>query len=583
MLNEKDIGIQRKDESILNKLKELNEYVEVKVANDLEKAINDNDIIVIAVNKYSDEIYRINEICRKNKKGFVYAGLFGLAGFIFCDFGNHLIIDENSEELQKVFISSITQNLKENKIIFSIKKDENGGINNEKYVNFKEIEGMEELNKLEPTKIYKESGSKYYINYNKKLGDYIKGGIIEEVKIPQKINYISYKDYMNNPKSVFELDYSKKDRNCLIHCFVSSIQKFFDIHQKLPDINNEEIVNFSKEFCLKFKNQENIIFRYSKIFDDTFIKNLALYSGIQLPTDSSFLGGVLAQEILKFSVLYRPLNQILYYNNYITIENLKNDKNKIKILQKDRYYENIIYGENIIQKLKKLNIFVIGAGTLGYEIMKILALMGTSTEKNANIILTDNDSIESSNLNGQFFFKEKHIGKNKAIICCKEAKKINLEINCIPIDKLINHDSEDNFIDDFLLHLNIVILAVDNFSARKYIDKKCTTYNIKLIEMGAQGVTANFSLAIPHLTSCYNDIKRNAKKEIPQCTLKYYPMTNIHCLEYSRQKFDDFFQLNIKETIEYIKLKSFSNNYTRENWRKLIIFNYMTIKILMIA
>ena len=140
MLNEKDIGIQRKDESILNKLKELNEYVEVKVANDLEKAINDNDIIVIAVNKYSDEIYRINEICRKNKKVFVYAGLFGLAGFIFCDFGNHLIIDENSEELQKVFISSITQNLKENKIIFSIKKDENGGINNEKYFNFKEIE-----------------------------------------------------------------------------------------------------------------------------------------------------------------------------------------------------------------------------------------------------------------------------------------------------------------------------------------------------------------------------------------------------------------------------------------------------------
>ena len=218
---------------------------------------------------------------------------------------------------------------------------------------------------------------------------------------------------MNNPKSVFELDYSKKDRNCLIHCFVSSIQKFFDIHQKLPDINNdkqaEEIVNFSKEFYLKFKNHENILFRYSKIFDDIFIKNLALYSGIQLPTDSSFLGGVLAQEILKFSGLYKPLNQILYYNNYITIENLKKDKNEIKILQKDRYYyENIIYGENII---KKLNIFIIGAGALGCEIMKILALMGASTEKNANIILTDNDSIELSNLNRQFFLKKNILEK----------------------------------------------------------------------------------------------------------------------------------------------------------------------------
>ena len=583
-LNEKDINIQRKDESILNKLKELNEYVEVKIENDLEKAINDNDIIVITENKYSDEIYRINEICRKNKKGFIYAGLFGLAGFIFCDFGNHLIIDENGEELQKVFISSIAQNLKENKIIFYINKDENGGINNEKYVKFKEIEGMEELNKLEPTKIYIESENIYYINYNEKLGDYIKGGIIEEVKIPQKINYISYKDYMNNPKSVFELDYSKKDRNCLIHCFVSSIQKFFDIHQRLPDINNdkeaEEIVNFSKEFYLKFKNQENILFRYSKIFDDNFIKNLALYSGIQLPTDYSFLGGVLAQEILKFSGLYRPLNQILYYNNYITIENLKKDNNEIKILQKDRYYyENVIYGENVIKKLKKSNIFVIGAGALGCEIMKILALMGASTEKNANIILTDNDSIELSNLNRQFFFKEKHIGKNKAIICCQEARKINPEINCIPIDKLVNHDSEDFFTDDFWSNLDIVILAVDNVSARKYIDKKCTTYNIKLIEMGTQGVKANSSLIIPHLTSCYNDIKRNPKKEIPQCTLKYYPTTNIHCIEYSRQKFDDFFQFNIKDTLEYIKLKSFSDNYTRENWRKLIIFNSI-IKIL---
>ena len=583
-LNEKDIGIQRKDESILNKLKELNTYVEVKVENDLEKAINDNDIIVITEIKYSDEIYRINEFCRKNKKGFIYAGLFGLAGFIFCDFGNHLIIDENGEELQKVFISSITQNIKENKIIFSIKKDENGGINNEKYVKFKEIEGMEELNKLEPTKIHIESENKYYINYNEKLGDYIKGGIIEEVKIPQKMNYISYKEYMNNPKSVFELDYSKKDRNCLLHCFVLSIQKFFYIHQKLPDINNdkqaEEIVNFSKEFYLNFKNQENILFRYSKIFDDNFIKNLALYSNTQLSTDSSFLGGVLAQEILKFSGLYKPLNQILYYNNYITIENLKKDDNEINIYKKDRYYyENIIYGENIIKKLKKLNIFVIGAGALGCEIMKILALMGACTEEKSNIILTDNDSIELSNLNRQFFFKEKHIGKNKAIICCQEAQKINQEINCIPIDKLINHDSEDFFTDDFWSHLDIVILAVDNVSARRYIDKKCTTYNIKLIEMGTQGVKANSSLIIPHLTSCYNDIKRNPKKEIPQCTLKYYPITNVHCIEYSRQKFDDFFQFNIKDTLEYIKLKTFSYNYTKENWRKLIIFNYI-IKIL---
>ncbi len=444
---------------------------------------------------------------------------------------------------------------------------------------------MEQLNKMEPTKIFKEEEFKYYINYNQDLGKYIKGGVIEEVKIPKKIQYISYKEYMKNPKNIFELDYSKNNRNCLLHCLILSIQKFFDKNKFLPDINNdnqaEEIVKYSKEFYLLFKNEGNILFKNSKCFDDDFIKKLALLSRTQLPTDSSFLGGVLSQEILKFSGLYKPLNQMLYYNNYVTIENLKKDDDEINLFKKDRYYyENIIYGQNLINKLKKLNIFIVGAGALGCELMKIFALIGASTEENSNIILADNDSIELSNLNRQFFFNKKHIGKNKAVICCQEAKKINPNLNCIAVDKLVNQYTEDIFTDDFWSHLDIVILAVDNVSARRYIDKKCTAYKLKLIEIGTQGVKASSSLILPNLTNCYNDIKRNPKKEIPQCTLKYYPITNIHCIEYAKQKFEDFFHYNIKDTLEYIKLKSSSSDcYSQEYWRKLIYYKYM-IKIL---
>lgn len=100
---------------------------------------------------------------------------------------------------------------------------------------------------------------------------------------------------------------------------------------------------------------------------------------------------------------------------------------------------------DLVEKLKKLNIFIIGAGALGCEIMKLLALMGVSTAKNSNIILTDNDSIEISKLNRQFLFKNRHIGKNKSLICCEEIKKINPKINCIALDKLVNHNSEDIF------------------------------------------------------------------------------------------------------------------------------------------
>lgn len=574
-LNENDIDKKRRDETVLLKLKELNDYSDVIIENDLQKGLDDSDIIVFSEIKNSQEIYKINDFCRENSKGFLYANLLGLAGYIFSDFGNHYILDENGDEKQKVFISSINQNINEKKIEFDVYKDENNGIDNEKYVIFKEIEGMEKLNHLGPTQIFKLNEYKYYINYEQKLDKYHKGGIIEEIKIPKKMEYLSYKDYMNNPNFLFELDGSIRDRNCQLHCFFLSIQKFFDNYQKLPDINvenqAEEIVNYSKEYYSLFKEKKNKLFIKSKSFDSNFIKNLSLLSQTQLATDSSFLGGILAQEILKFSGLYQPLNQILYYNNYITIENLNRKNFEIKSLKKDRYYyENIIYGIDLIEKLKKLNIFIVGAGALGCEVMKILALMGVSVKGNSNIILTDNDGIEISNLNRQFFFKKKHIGKNKAIVCCEEVKNINPKIKCIALDKLVNISSEDIFTEDFWSNIDITVLAVDNVSARQYIDKKCSAYNIKLIEAGTQGVNASSSLIIPNMTGCYNDIKRSAKKEIPQCTLKYYPLTNVHCIEYAKQKFNDFFNLNIKDALKIVESQVISfDEDTKENLNKL--------------
>ena len=566
-LNEKDINMKRRDETIISNLRELNEYVDVFIENNLQTALNNNDIIVVSEIKHTEEINKINDFCRTNKKGFLYAGLFGLTGFIFSDFCEHNILDEDGEPNQKLFISSIKQNINEHKIEFTVIKDENDGIDNEKYVIFKEIEGMEQLNNLQPTKIYKLDNYRYYINYNERLNNYIKGGIIEEIKLSQKMNYKSYKEYMENPNEIYELDGSKKDRNCLIHCFILSIQKFYDENKKLPEINNEQqsegIKKIAEEFYISFKKKENQLFKKSKVFDYEFIKKLSMIAECQLPTDSSFLGGILAQEILKYSGLYKPLNQILYYNNFVTIENLNKTYEEMNKFEKDRYYyESIIYGKKTIKKLKNLNIFIIGAGALGCEVMKILALMGSSTGENSKIIITDNDSIELSNINRQFFFKKKHIGENKAKICCEEVKKINPKINCIGLDKLVNRNSEDFFIDEFWTYLDIVILAVDNISARKYIDNKCTAYNIKLIEIGTQGVNASSSLIIPQMTSCYNDIKLNSKKEIPQCTLKYYPLTNIHCIEYAKQKFDDFFHYNIKDVLEYHKLNF---NFIDEN------------------
>ena len=91
-----------------------------------------------------------------------------------------------------------------------------------------------------------------------------------------------------------------------------------------------------------------------------------------------------------------------------------------------------------------------------------------------------------------------------------------------------------------------------------------------MVEAGTQGVNANSSLFIPNMTGCYNDIKRSVKKENPQCTLKYYPLTNVHCIEYAKQKFNDFFNLNIKDALKIVESQIISfEEETKENLNKL--------------
>ena len=66
-----------------------------------------------------------------------------------------------------------------------------------------------------------------------------------------------------------------------------------------------------------------------------------------------------------------------------------------------------VFGEEVFEKLKKLNLFVVGSGALGCEILKNIAMMGLSSDADGLVHLTDMDTIELSNLNRQFLFRFK--------------------------------------------------------------------------------------------------------------------------------------------------------------------------------
>ena len=329
---------------------------------------------------------------------------------------------------------------------------------------------------------------------------------------------------------------------------------------------------------MKKKKEKNELFLDSE-FDENFIKDLAQWSRAEIPFICSFIGGIISQEIVKFTGKYIPLEQNAWFDFYDSVKSIgKVNRN----LMNSRYDEQIaIYGQELQNKLFETNIFMIGAGALGCEYLKLFSLMGIATKDNKKIIVTDNDNIELSNLNRQFLFQKDSIGKNKAEIACKEIKKFNNNINCESQQNLVYSDTEDIYTEDFWKSQNIIINAVDNMKARKYIDYQCTLFNKILIDSGTEGTKANSQLIIPNISKCYNEthVADEKNKNIPMCTLRQFPSSIEHCIEWGKDKFIQYFNIDIENLKNFLTNSEEFNKKIEDNEEKNIILN--TIKILL--
>lgn len=105
-------------------------------------------------------------------------------------------------------------------------------------------------------------------------------------------------------------------------------------------------------------------------------------------------------------------------------------------------------------------ILVIGAGGLGCELLKDLALMGFKT-----IHVIDMDTIDLSNLNRQFLFRHNDIGQSKAEIAANYVNKRVAGCNVTPHFCKIQ-DYDENFYKQF----HIIVCGLDSIVARRWIN-----------------------------------------------------------------------------------------------------------------
>ena len=109
---------------------------------------------------------------------------------------------------------------------------------------------------------------------------------------------------------------------------------------------------------------------------------------------ASIIGGWGAQEALKaVSGKYTPIQQFYYYDCFELLRDYPTDAQ----LTGSRYDGQIaIFGQAIQQQIMNQSLFLVGAGALGCELIKFLALSGSCAVNPLDV--TDLDSIENSNL-----------------------------------------------------------------------------------------------------------------------------------------------------------------------------------------
>ena len=132
-----------------------------------------------------------------------------------------------------------------------------------------------------------------------------------------------------------------------------------------------------------------------------------------------------------------------------------------------------LVGEENIQKIKALNVLVLGLGGVGGYAVESLVRCGVS-----NITLVDGDTIKPSNINRQIIATVKNNNKYKT----KEWKKRIKMINPDAIVNIINtHITEDNMEVLFSMKYDYIIDCCDTSKVKIKLIKECHEKGIKVV------------------------------------------------------------------------------------------------------
>lgn len=142
--------------------------------------------------------------------------------------------------------------------------------------------------------------------------------------------------------------------------------------------------------------------------------------------------------------------------------------------------------------LTKASVLVVGAGALGNEIVKNLALLGLGS-----IDVIDMDKVERSNLSRGVFFREDSLGEYKSVVVARGAESLNPDIKVQGLVRSVARIGLGR-----LLEYDLIIAGLDNREARVWINQACRKLSMTWVDGAIEGLRG-VARVFPPTGACY--------------------------------------------------------------------------------
>jgi molybdopterin-synthase adenylyltransferase len=195
-------------------------------------------------------------------------------------------------------------------------------------------------------------------------------------------------------------------------------------------------------------------------------------------------------------------------------------------------------------RLTEAKVLVAGAGALGNETLKNLALLGVR-----NFFICDFDTIETSNLSRTVLFSKSDLGRRKVDVAAERVSELILEQS--PIIEIFDGDIVWELGLGRIADCDIILGCLDNVEARRHLGISSKRLGIPFVDAGISRLSGHVSVYPKKSEACYacnmskaqemtisrryscDDVRRKAylEEKVPTVQVASALMSAIQCQE----------------------------------------------------